>query len=152
MNGHASPWREDAAWAERLEGDRVLLEQNIGDEGITTLEKVMTEASSGLQPPAFVVVFGSRARQAGDDDSDVDLCFEASWVPVDPERMLRIRERQHELVFDLMGFPPGLLLTRLRVGDDVARAIVGEGRVYVDNGTYRGIAIAADEEHLLVDD
>jgi predicted nucleotidyltransferase len=134
---------------ERLERDRVVLEKNIGDEGMQTLAEVLRVTSEGLGRPDFVVVFGSRARQAGDDESDVDLCFEASWVPADPERMPRIRERQDELVFDMMAFPRGLLLARLRVRDEVARAVVGEGRVYSDGGTYRAIAIVADEEDLL---
>jgi hypothetical protein len=43
--------------------------------------------------------------------------------------MPRIRERQTELVFDTMAFPRGLLLARLRLGDEVAQAVVGDGRV-----------------------
>lgn len=147
MNAEPSRWRDDATWVERLEGDRVVLEQNIGDEGMETLAEVLRVTSEGLGRPDFVVVFGSRARQAGDDESDVDLCFEASWVPADPERMPRIRERQNELVFDMMAFPRGRPLSDLlaeqlggttssvlRIVEEPATEFVA-GRLGIDVGT-----------------
>jgi predicted nucleotidyltransferase len=115
-----------------------------------TLAAVVQMAGDDLGEPDYVVVFGSRARNAQQDASDVDLCFEATWVPRDPDRMVRARERQNNLVFDLMGWPRGLLLGRLRVQDEVARAVARDGRVYTDaDGWYRNTLIVADEEALV---
>jgi hypothetical protein len=33
VSAEPSRWRDDATWVERLERDRVVPEQNIGDEG-----------------------------------------------------------------------------------------------------------------------
>jgi hypothetical protein len=98
-----------------------------------TLAEVLRVTSDDLGAPDYVVVYGSRACEIGQSaESDVDVCFEATWIPEEPGRMLRMREHQNEFVFDLMTFPRGLLLGRLRVHDDVALAIAREGRVYPD--------------------
>jgi hypothetical protein len=111
-----------------LRSDRDFLQQSIGDEGMRTLAEVLRMAANeDLGAPDLVVVFGSRARNVGQDGSDVDVCFEAGWIPAEPDRMPRLRLPQDQLVFDLMTFPRGLLLGRLRVQDEVARAIVREG-------------------------
>lgn len=95
-----------------------------------------------------MVVFGSRVAGNARPDSDVDICFEAWWVPADPEKMTRIRERQNELEFDLMGAPRGLFRVRLGVQDDVGLEIANQGRIYFDSGLYRAALIALDERAL----
>ena len=133
-----------------MRNDRAFLEQSIGDEGIGTLGEVVRMAAADLDPPDFVVVFGSRARDARRNDADIDVIFEAPWVPADPGRMPRLRERQDQLIFDLMAFPRGLLLGRLRVRDEVARTIMREGRVYADpDGWFRNVLIVVEEEALI---
>jgi hypothetical protein len=145
-----SRWRNDATWTERLWSDREFLQHSIGNEGMEALGQVVQAAADDLGAPDYLVVFGSRAVNVGQDASDVDMCFEASWVPPDPDRMVRIRERQQDLVFDLLGWPRGLLLGRLRVDDQFAHRIAREGRVYADDdGWYRNTLIVADEEGLL---
>src|SRR6478672_4268148 len=95
-----SRWRNDATWTERLRSDREFLQQSIGNEGMDSLGQVVQAPADDLGAPDYLVVFGSRAVNVGQDSSDVDVCFEASWVPPDPNRMPRIRERQRNLVFD----------------------------------------------------
>jgi predicted nucleotidyltransferase len=140
-----SRWRDDAAWQERVDQDLEFLAAQLGEAAMETLRelrRLVEERFGGLD---FLVVFGSQVDGTAQPDSDIDLCFEASWVPPMPDKLIRIREEQDGVMFDLMGFPRGLFRTRLEVDDEFAHEVAAEGRIYLDSGSYRESLIALDE-------
>jgi predicted nucleotidyltransferase len=115
-----SRWRDDGVWRERLLHDRAFLERQLGGAAMATLAELSRSVEERFGPFDFLVVFGSQVNGGARPDSDVDLCFEASWAPQDPDELIRIREEQEGIMFDLMVFPRGLFQARLEVEDEFA--------------------------------
>jgi hypothetical protein len=137
-----SPWRDDRTWQQRVVRDRQLLRQRLSDDQMTVVRGVV-EAADTQGSLDYVVVFGSVARGDHNDDSDLDIYFEAGDLnePYDvphpdfPE-------------YQVLGLPREGLLGALRDGQDFAFNVVRDGLVHVDNGRYREALIAVDEEGL----
>ncbi len=77
-----------------------------------------------------VVLFGSYARGAATDDSDVDLLvivpFEGKSAPRSVEMRMKLRPA---FPVDLIVRTPETVRERLELGDDFMREIVEEGRI-----------------------
>ena len=141
-----SAWRDDRTWQRRIARDRQLLRERLDDDQMTVVRGLVeaADAQGGLD---FVVVFGSVARGDHDDDSDLDIYFEAADLnaaydiphPEFPE-------------YQALGLPSGGLLDALRAGQEFAFNVVRDGLLDVDNGRYRNALIAVEEEQLVPDD
>lgn len=95
----------------------------------------------------FVVVFGSVARGDHDDDSDLDIYFEAGDLsaPYDIPH-------PDFAEYQVLGLPSGGLVDALRAGQEFAFNVARDGLVHVDTGRYRDVLIAVDEEWLAPDE
>jgi predicted nucleotidyltransferase len=109
-----------------------------------TVVRGVVEAADAQGALDFVVVFGSVARCDHDDESDLDIFFEASDLR-EPYAVPHPEFREYEV----LGLPAGGLLGALRAGQEFAFNIVRDGLVHVDNGRYREVLIAVDEEQLV---
>jgi hypothetical protein len=142
-----SQWRNDRTWQQRAVRDRRLIAERLDDDQIAVVRGVAAaaDAQGALD---FVVVFGSVARGDHNDDSDLDVFFEATDLP---QPYARPHPQFPE--YEVLGFPAGALLGALRAGQEFAFNIIRDGLVHVDNGRYREALIAVDEEGLVaVDD
>lgn len=146
MPDQPSQWRDDRVWQQRVARDRTLLRERLNDEQMTVVRGV-AEAADTQGALDSVVVFGSVARGDHDDDSDLDIYFEAADLnaPYDiphpdfPE-------------YQVLGLPSGGLVDALRAGQEFAFNVVRDGLVHVDTGRYRDVLIAVDEEGLAPDE
>jgi len=135
-------WRDDRAWQQRVARDRHLLRERLTDDQMAAVRAVV-EAADGHGALDFVVVFGSVARGDHRDDSDLDIYFEAGDLrepyavphPDFPD-------------YQVLGLPAGGLLGALRDGQEFGANVVRDGLIHVDNGRYREVLIAVDEEGL----
>jgi hypothetical protein len=141
-----SAWRDDRTWQQRVARDRELLRERLDDDQMTVVRGVV-EAADTQGALGFVVVFGSVARGDHDDESDLDIYFEAGDLnaPYDiphpdfPE-------------YQILGLPRRGLLDALHAGQDFAFNVVRDGLIHVDNGRYRDVLVAVDEEGLAPDE
>jgi hypothetical protein len=72
-----SRWRDEAAWNERLQRDRSLLDERLSYEQLQVLTEIGRILGAGdpvdVLALDFVVVYGSYARGEHGADSDVDI-------------------------------------------------------------------------------
>jgi nucleotidyltransferase-like protein len=137
-----SRWRDDRTWQQRVARDRTLLRERLDDDQMKVVRGV-AEAADTQGALDFCVVFGSVARGDHDDESDLDIYFEAGDLnaPYDiphpdfPE-------------YQILGLPRNGLADALRGGQEFAFNIVRDALVHVDNGRYRAVLVAAHEEGL----
>jgi predicted nucleotidyltransferase len=141
-----SAWRDDRSWQRRVARDRQLLGERLNDDQMTVVRGVV-EAADAQGVLDFVVVFGSVARGDHDDESDLDIYFETGDLnapyaiphPDFPE-------------YEILGLPRSGLVDALRGGQEFAFNVVRDGLIHVDNGRYRDVLVAVDEEGLAPDD
>lgn len=143
MPNGRSPWRNDRTWQQRVARDRRLLRDRLDDDKMTVVRGVVAAADS-QGALDFVVVFGSVARGDHNDESDLDIYFEAGDLnaPYDsphPE-------------YQVLGLPRDGLLDALRAGQEFAFNVVRDGLVHIDSGRYRAALITVDEEGLVSDE
>lgn len=109
-----SPWRNDRTWQQRVARDRRLIQERLNDDQLTVVRAVaeIADSQGGLD---FVVVFGSVARGDHDDESDLDIYFEASDLP-------RPYDVPHPDFpeYQVLGLPSGGLVGALRDGQEFA--------------------------------
>jgi Polymerase beta, Nucleotidyltransferase len=129
-------------WQRRILRDRRMLQERLDNDQMTVVRGVV-EVADNQGALDFVVVFGSVARGDHDDESDLDIYFEASDLnapydiphPEFPE-------------YQVLGLPAGGLLGALRNGQQFAFDVVRDALVHVDNGRYRDVLVAVDQEGL----
>jgi hypothetical protein len=138
----ASTWGDDRVWQQRVARDRRLLQERLTDDQMAVVRGV-AEIADSQHSLDFVVVFGSVARGDHDDDSDLDIFFEAHDLNA-PYATPHPDFPQYEV----LGLPAGGLLGALRDGQEFAANIIRDGLVHVDTGRYREVLITADEEGL----
>jgi hypothetical protein len=83
---------------------------------------------------------GSRGKQR--PDSDLDIYYETR------DEDVRFEEADPESRWHVFGAVSGALLESLRAGDEMAFAIAADALIVYDEGLFRALVIAADEEHL----
>lgn len=105
----------------------------------------VVEAADDQGALEFVVVFGSIARGVHGEGSDLDVYFEAADLnaPYD-------KPHPKFPEYQVLGLPTGGLAGALRDGQEFAVNVVRDGLVHVDNGRYRDVLVAVDEEGLVV--
>lgn len=141
----ASRWRNDRTWQQRVARDRRLIQERLDDDQFTVVRAVaeIADAQGALD---FVVVYGSVARGDHNDESDLDIYFEAADLR-EPYAVPHPDFPQYEV----LGMPSDALLGALRDGQEFAFNIVRDALVHVDIGRYREALIAVDEDGLVAD-
>jgi hypothetical protein len=140
LSDQLSQWRDERVWQQRVARDRTLLREHLDEEQMTVVRGV-AEAADTQGAVDFVVVFGSVARGDHDDDSDLDIYFEA----VDLNAPYDIPHPDFP-EYQVLGLPSGGLVDALRAGQEFAFNVVRDGLVHVDTGRYRDVLVAVDEE------
>src|SRR5438874_2533418 len=123
MRADQSRWRDDRTWHRRVARDRHLLRERLSADQMTVVRGVV-EAADVQVALDFVVVFGSVARGDHDDESDLDIYFEAGDLnapydtphPEFPE-------------YQVLGLPRGGLLDALRARQEFAFNVVRDALV-----------------------
>jgi hypothetical protein len=138
-----SRWSGEQAWVTRLNEDRETLQARLTPDQMRELGRLVAMIDDPVQAD-FLVVYGSVARGTHGDASDIDIYFEASYLP----RRINIREQSPGRLFHGYGMPRGVLLDNLRSGKDFAFSLIDEALVFVDRGAFRELLIVRDEEEL----
>lgn len=136
-----SLWRNNDVWSDRLREDRAILEAQLTDAQEAAIREIVegTDSAGKLE---FLVVYGSVSRGEQRPDSDLDIYYETRDLAVELERA------DPESRWHVFGEPSGALLESLRSGDEMAFAIVSDALVVFDEGLFRELVIAVDEEKL----
>jgi hypothetical protein len=143
-----SRWRDDDAWTERLARDRELMSERIGRDRMLSIGSILATLD-GRGPVDFLVVWGSAARHGVGDANDIDLYFEAPWIPDDADQKpIEVRDNHEGSIFHALGWAPGRLLVNLRSGWGLSFGLVRDALIFVDRGPYRDALIRIDDEHL----
>jgi hypothetical protein len=124
------PWRNEAAWSDRLREDRAILQAQLSDAQEKAIREIV-ESTDGEGKLEFLVVYGSVSRGEQRPDSDLDLYHETRDLAVEDQRA-DPRSRWH-----VFGVPSGALVESLRRGDEMAFDILADSLV-----------VDVDEEHL----
>jgi predicted nucleotidyltransferase len=90
----------------------------------------------------FLVVYGSVSRGQQHAGSDLDIYYETSDQTSEPEAA------DPDSRWHVFGVPAGALLDNLRRGDQFAFDLVTDALVVVDDGPFRELVVAVDEEQL----
>jgi hypothetical protein len=136
-----SLWRNNDVWSDRLREDRAILEAQLSDAQDAAIREIVegTDSAGKLE---FLVVYGSVSRGEQRADSDLDIYYETRDLAVELERA------DPDSRWHVFGVPSGGLLESLRSGDEMAFAIVSDALVVFDDGLFRDLVIAVDEERL----
>ncbi len=138
-----SRWSDEHTWVARLNDDRETLQARLTPDQMRELGRLVAMIDDPVQAD-FLVVYGSVARDTHREDSDIDIYFEATYLP----RRINIREQGPGRLFHGYGMPQGVLLDNLRSGKDFAFSLIDEALVFVDRGPFRALLTAHDEEEL----
>ena len=130
-------------WTDRLNGDRETLQGRLTADQMRELGRLVGALDDPIEAD-FLLVYGSVARGSHDDASDIDIYFEAPYLP----RRINIREQGPGRLFHGFGMPRGVLIGNLRSGKDFAFSLIDEALVFVDRGPFRALLITRDEEEL----
>lgn len=141
-----SSWQNDRTWQRRVARDRELLRERLDDDQMKVVRGVV-EAADTQGALDFVAVFGSVARGDHDDESNLDIYFEAADLNA-PYAIPHLEFPEYQI----LGLPSGGLLDALRAGQEFAFNVVRDGLLHVDNGRYREALIVVDEEGLVPDE
>jgi hypothetical protein len=136
-----SPWRNNEVWDDRLREDRAILQAQLSDAQDAAIREIVAGTDGGGQLE-FLVVYGSVSRGEQRADSDLDIYYETRDLGVQFERA------DPESRWHVFGEQSGALVESLRGGDEMAFAIVSDALVVFDEGPFRELAIAVDEERL----
>ena len=97
------------------------------------IEEVGRRIASQFRPER-IVLFGSYARGAATEDSDVDLLvvlpFEGRWVEKAVEIRMRVRP---PFPVDLLVRTPDKVRERVAMGDGFMREVLAEGKVLYES-------------------
>ena len=140
-SGRISPWRDEEVWSDRLREDRAILETQLSEAQDSAVRAIVGGTDGGGELE-FLVVYGSVSRGEQRTDSDLDIYYETRDLAVELERA------DPDSRWHVFGAPSGALLESLRSGDEMAFAIVSDALVVYDDGVFRELVVAVDEEQL----
>jgi predicted nucleotidyltransferase len=129
--------RSDEAWGVRLRQDVQMLEEQLTDSQGTAVRLIVDTGEVD-----FVVVYGSVSRGEQRDGSDLDVYYETGLANAEREDA---DPSSSEHVFAAAS---GSLVEALRRGDEMAFDIVSDALVVHDEGPFRSMMIAAEQEKL----
>jgi hypothetical protein len=132
---------EASVWIDRLREDRMILEAQLSPEQDAAVRRILESKLAGGQLE-FLVVYGSVSRGEQRPGSDLDIYYETR------DDAVEFQEADPESRWHVFGTASGALLASLRLGDEMAFAIVSDALVVYDDGAFRSLIAAADEERL----
>lgn len=139
MASKQSEWRDDEAWAARLERDQATLRETLSEEQIEALDMVVREFAADDQIKlSFVVVFGSQATGEAHEESDLDIYAEAN-VP-------KARGFSIPRAVDFLINPNGTLITGADLGFEMNSDVIRQARIWHDGGAFRDLLVGRDED------
>jgi hypothetical protein len=136
-----SLWRNEEIWSDRLREDRAILEAQLSDAQERAVRAIV-EGTDSTGKLDFLVVYGSVSRGEQRADSDLDIYYETRDLAVQHERA------DPDSSSHVFGAPSGALLESLRRGDEMAFDIVSDALVVYDDGPFRELVVAVDEDQL----
>lgn len=136
-----SLWQNNDVWSDRLREDRSILEAQLSEAQDEAIRGIV-EGTDGGGKLEFLVVYGSVSRGEQRADSDLDIYYETRDLAVEFERA------DPDSRWHVFGVPSGALLENLRRGDEMAFDIVSDALVVYDDGLFRELVVAVDEEQL----
>lgn len=144
-----SQWRDDDVWIKRLQRDKDLLRERIGQERMMSLGTFLNLLDRDGRVD-FLVVYGRAAREGIEATRDVDFYFEAAWIrgDDDPQRHIQVDEEYEGTRFHAYGWPRGRLLINLRDGGGFSFGLVRDALIFVDRGPFQEALALIDEEGL----
>jgi hypothetical protein len=136
-----SLWRNNDVWSDRLREDRAILEAQLTEAQDEAIRGIVEGTDSGGELE-FLIVYGSVSRGEQRADSDLDIYYETRDLGVELERA------DPDSRWHVFGAPSGALLESVRRGDEMALGIVADALVVYDDGLYRELVVAVEEEQL----
>ena len=136
-----SLWRNNEVWSDRLREDRAVLKAQLSEAQDEAIRGIV-EGTDGSGELEFLVVYGSVSRGEQRADSDLDIYYETRDLEVELERA------DPESRWHVFGARSGALLESLQRGDEMAFEIVSDALVVYDDGLFRELVVAVDEEQL----
>ena len=136
-----SSWENEGIWSDRLRADRAILEAQLSQAQDAAIRRILDRVAASGQLD-FLVVYGSVSRGEQRPDSDLDVYYETY------DEAVELEAADPESRWHVFGAVSGSLLGSLRGGDAMAFAIVSDALVVYDEGGFRSLVIAADQEHL----
>ena len=136
-----SRWRNDGVWSDRLREDGAILEAQLTGEQARAIRAIVARSDDGGKL-AFLVVYGSVSRGEQRPDSDLDVYYETRDLTVE------LDQADPESRWHIFGVPSGRLLDGVRRGDEMAFDILTDALVAYDDGLFRELVVAVDEEQL----
>jgi hypothetical protein len=128
-------------WIDHLREGRAILEAQLSDAQAAAVRAIV-EGTDGTGKLEFLVVYGSVSRGEQRADSDLDIYYETRDLAVNLE------QADPDSRWHVFGAPSGALLESLRRGDAMAFDIVSDALVVYDEGPFRALVDAAEEEQL----
>jgi hypothetical protein len=136
-----SRWRDSGVWNSRLREDRAILQVELSDAQDEAIRRIVAGTDDGGQLE-FLVVYGSVSRGEQRVDSDLDIYYETR------DRAVTLETADPDSRWHVFGEPSGALLRSLRLGDQFAFQLVTDALVVHDDGLFRDLLVAVDEETL----
>jgi hypothetical protein len=128
-------------WEDRLREDQAILQAQLSPAQDAAVRRILDGALAGGQLE-FLVVYGSVSRGEQRAASDLDVYYETR------DEAVALEEADPESRWHVFGAASGALLESLRLGDEMAFAIVADALVVYDDGAFQALVVAADEERL----
>jgi len=128
-------------WSDRLRDDRAILQAQLSPAQDAAVRRILESKLAGGQLE-FLVVYGSVSRGEQRTGSDLDIYYETR------DQAVELEEADPASRWHVFGAASGALLESLRRGDEMAFAIVSDALVVYDEGAFRSLLVAADEERL----
>jgi hypothetical protein len=136
-----SLWRNNEVWSDRLREDRAILQAQLSDAQDKAIRGIV-ERTDGGRKLEFLVVYGSVSRGEQRANSDLDIYYETRDLAVELERA------DPESRWHVFGVRSGALMESVRRGDEMAFGIVSDALIVFDDGLFRALVVAVDEEQL----
>jgi len=130
-----------SVWSDRLREDQAILQAQLSPAQDVAVRRILDGVLAGGQLE-FLVVYGSVSRGEQRAGSDLDIYYETR------DEAVELEEADPESRWHVFGAASGALLGSLRLGDEMAFAIVSDALVVYDEGAFQALVVAADEERL----
>ncbi len=128
-------------WSDRLREDRAILEAQLSLAQDAAVRRILESLLAGGQLE-FLVVYGSVSRGEQRPGSDLDIYYETR------DEAVALEDADPASRWHVFGSAAGALLESLRLGDEMAFAIVSDALIVYDDGAFQALVVAAEAERL----